>query len=106
MPFSGELFLGFPVDPVFKNELKKANAHLVAAFIQGEGDQENGDYLCEVMHQGMQFFGKFLGKIAELQQIELLEMHIYSVLKKLVPNFPYEEIPLYVFPIEKSHEPS
>lgn len=98
--FTFQLFLGFPVDELYAEELSKANPYVVAQFIQKEGD-----YLREITYQDMRFFGKFLGHIAELQQIELLEANIYSLLKKLVPNFSYQEIPLYLFPIEESHGP-
>lgn len=97
--FIFQLFLGFPVDKLYGEELGKANPHIVAQFIQKEGS-----YLREITYQDMRFFGKFLGNFTELRKVTLLEANIYSLLKKLVPNFPYQEIPLYLFPIEDPHE--
>ena len=93
--FEVQLFLGFPVDTLFSQEMEKANPNVVAQFIQKEGD-----YLREIFHNDMTFLGKEIGKIVSLPQLELLEENIYSLLKKVVPEFPYQETPLYLFPIE------
>ncbi|MFQ5728768.1 MAG: hypothetical protein ACE5GN_00205 [Waddliaceae bacterium] len=96
--FEVQLFLGFPVDILYSQEMEKANPNVVAQFIRKEGD-----YLREISHNDMKFLGKEIGKIISLPQLELLEENIYSLLKKVVPEFPYEEAPLYLFPVE-AHE--
>ncbi|MGA8165351.1 MAG: hypothetical protein WB791_10105 [Waddliaceae bacterium] len=102
-----QLFLGFPLDKLFVEELGKANPYLVAQFIQTgrEAYSADSEYLREIIYQEMHFLGKFLGGIANLQHIELVEANIYSLLKRLVPHFSYEEIPLYLFPIDISDGP-
>jgi len=95
--FEMQLFLGFPVDAIYASELEKVNPNLVSQYVQ-----DSDDYLREVIQNELRFLGKNIGKIITLSQLELIEANIYSVLKKLVPDYPYEETPLYVFPIEHS----
>jgi hypothetical protein len=47
----------------------------------------------------MRYFGKFANANLTMSALELLEKNVYSLLKKIVPDFPYEETALYVFPI-------
>lgn len=96
--FSACLFLGFPVDPLFAEKLKKANPALLNAFIQ-----EGGEDLCEINYRQMRYIGKRLGSIISLDNLELLEKNIYSFLKRLVPDFPYEEAPLYLVSLLDDH---
>lgn len=91
--FDSELFLGFPVDPLFAVALGKTNPFAVKQFLGG------GDYLTDLTHNDMRYLGKFLGKISTLPQLELVENNVYSLLKRVVPNFPYQETPLYLFTI-------
>jgi hypothetical protein len=96
--FDYQLFIGFPKDPLFQKELQKTNEYLVKQYI-------NGDSLVEIDHNGMQYLGKKLGKFAEFSKITLIENNIYSILKKLVPDFPYDETPLMLFTIpDTPHE--
>jgi hypothetical protein len=95
--FDYQLFIGFPKDPLFEKELQKANKHLIDQFIRS-----NGEYLEEINHQGMSYLGKKLGKLSQFSEIVLIEANIYSILKKLVPDFPYDETPLILFPIPES----
>lgn len=96
MNLEAELFLGFPVDELYSNQLKSINPHIKSQFIQ-EGDV----YLQEIVHQEMRYIGKFVGNIVEYKQLELLETNIYSILKRVVADFPYEETPLYLFPVSR-----
>lgn len=93
--FEKEIFVGFPVDSLFEKELAKVNPNLVAAFIQKRGDE----YLQDFVHEEIRYFGKRGGKNLTIAQLELIEENIYSLLKRLVPEFSYEEIPLYVFAV-------
>lgn len=93
--FHFQLFLGFPVDDLYSKQLDQVNPNLVKAFIQ-----ENEDYLTETHYNEMRFIGKVVGEIIALPQLELLEQNVYSLLKKIVPDFPYKEVPLYLFPIK------
>ncbi len=95
--FDYQLFIGFPKDPLFEKELRKANSHRTDQFINPQGD-----YLLEINHHGMSYLGKKLGKLEKFSEITLKEANIYSILKLLVPEYPYEEIPLMLFPIPES----
>ncbi len=88
------LFLGFPIDPIYEKELLKSNQRLIDQFIQSRGD-----YLREVSHGGMRYFGVEMDKLAKISEIDLKESFIYSILKILVKDYRYEEIPLTLFPI-------
>ncbi len=93
--FHFQLFLGFPVDELYSKQLDRVNPNLLKAFIQ-----EDGDYLTDVHHNDMRFIGKTIPETIALPQLELLEQNVYSLLRKLVPEFSYEEVPLYLFPIK------
>lgn len=93
--FKVNLFLGFPVDDLYVKALENVNPMVVAQFI----NEEEG-YLSDIMHSNMRFLGKNVGTVVVLPKLELLEANIYSLLKKLVPDFPYQEAPLYLFPLE------
>lgn len=95
--FDYQLFIGFPKDPLFENELQKVNPHLIKQFIH-----PHGEYLEEIHHEGMAYLGKKLGKLTKISEISLKEANIYSILKILVPEFPYDEIPLMLFTIPET----
>lgn len=91
--FAVELFLGFPVDALFADNKQEIDPQVVALFVQ------NGDeYLQDVMYKDKRYFGKFAGKINDLAALELLEEHIYSLLKKIVPSHNFEKKQLSLFP--------
>lgn len=92
--FEKEIFIGFPVDSLFEKELAKANQNVVAAFIQ-----ESNDYLQECLYENQRYIGKKAGANLSIAQIQLLEKNVYSLLRKIVPDFPYEETSLYLFPV-------
>lgn len=95
--FEIQLFLGFPVDALYAAELDKVNPNLVSQYVQ-----ESDDHLREIIQNEMRFIGKNIGKIITLPQLDLIENNIYSVLSKLVQDYPYDETPLYIFPIEQT----
>jgi hypothetical protein len=88
-----ELFLGFPVDPTFTKELSQIDPQLVALFIQNDDN-----YLKEIVYHDVRYLGKFAGKISDTSDLKLLEANIYSLLKKMIPDYPYENVPLVLFP--------
>lgn len=92
--FDAELFMGFPITSEFALLLDSVSPEIKKLFIQ-----ENPDYLREVSHNGHSYLGKFAGKIGEASSLELLENNIISLLKKLVPDYPYQQSSLVIFPI-------
>jgi len=88
------LFLGFPVNPSFAAQLSLVNPDIVRYFVK-----QNGDYLIEISHFNQLYLGKYIEGIASFSQLELLETHIHSLLKKLTPDFSCQEVPLILFPV-------
>lgn len=88
--FDTTLFLGFPLLELYLNELMRLPAVELALFIQ----KEPSPYLQQIENEGRGYLGKSIGSSVELGALEAFQSHIYSLLKKLVPIFPYEEYPL------------
>lgn len=95
-----ELFLGFHVNEVFHSALDEVDEEARMFFIQ-DGD----NYLQRVRHNGSLYLGKFLGIKSDLQCLRTIEENIYSLLTRLVPNYPCEETPLLLFPAERALSP-
>lgn len=91
--FDVELFLGFPIDETFEEAMASADSRLIQAFIQ-----PNQDYIQKFVYQNVAYLGKSAGKISEISKLDLLSSHIYSLLKKIIPDYPYEKVPLVLFP--------
>lgn len=87
------LFLGFPVDPLFAKQLQKVDPVLIKNFIGQK------DFLQKREFEGMEFLGKEIKTLETLAGVSLVEEHIISLLSRLVPDFPYSETPLYIFPL-------
>lgn len=88
------LFLGFPVDRLYESALLNVSPQLLALFIQNEGQ-----YLEEVFFENQRYLGHYLKSPANLSDLELMQSHIYSLLKRLVSSYPYEKSALWLFPI-------
>lgn len=82
------LFLGLALDEEFHRELAQINPYLSSLMIGKE------DYLQEAHAQGQSYLGKCLAPLPTLDQIEDLEKHVLSLLKKLVPHYSYSQNPL------------
>lgn len=95
-----DMFFGFPVDERFANALKSLDPRLINLYVQ-EGEDT---YLQSIENEGNKYLGKPVGIITETSTLELLQLNIYSILKKLVPDFPYESTPLELVPIVHSIE--
>jgi hypothetical protein len=79
-----QLFFGFQVDVSFEDALNKANSHTVKLFINN-----NSQYLHEVFHEGKRYIGKFVGQASDPQALELLQANIFSIAKKLTPDYDF-----------------
>lgn len=88
------LFLGFPVDPSY---IAQVNSQILELFLRSRNDE----YLHEVFHEGIRYFGKFAGQVSNVADLGLLQKNIYSLLKKLSPDYPYEQTPLVLFVVQK-----
>lgn len=81
------LFLGVPLD----KELAQTLELLPKTFAQGE------TYLSKVQFQDRTFLAKPIGEKADLETLHLLEVHLISVFKKLLPHFSVEAESLLLF---------
>lgn len=95
--FNTVLFLGFPVEDIFKMSLSHVDKNILDVFIS-----ENGEYLNKIIYRNQVYLGKFAGQIVDYDGLVLLETHIYSLLKKLVPDtkYHYKKTRLILFPLE------
>jgi hypothetical protein len=91
--YDSQLFLGLPVSHSFQRELDQLPASLHEVFIQNK----SSSYLQQVEYEGVRYLGKYLGSSIELVELDSSQNHIYSLLKKLIPHFPYEQNPLLLF---------
>lgn len=91
------LFLGFPIDSSFASAMKKLDPKILDFFFHSS----SGDYLLEVSHEGTPYLGKYVEELCSVSEITLLQSNIYSILKKLLPSYPYDDVPLVVFATEK-----
>lgn len=94
--FDSHLFLGFAVDSSFQKSFNLLNLITKELFIQ-----KNDAYLQEYFFNETLFLGKYLEKKTDLNQISLFSSNIYSLLKKIVPNYSYDQSDLWLIPVIK-----
>lgn len=86
--FDCKLFLGLPLSLAFQQELDQLPNSMREIFIQSEPSP----YLQRIECEGVGYLGKYLGASVELNDLDSLQDHIYSLLKKLIPSYPYEPL--------------
>jgi hypothetical protein len=89
------LFLGFPLSDSYQQMLDELPLGEREIFIQ----RQASPYLQQIESEGKRYLGKFLGASIEMAALESIQSHIYSILKKLVPCFPYEAHPILILAI-------
>lgn len=94
--FESILFLGFKVEQHYSIELAALNPDLLKLYTHSPSD-----YLEEIVQDNQRFLGKFLDNPCDLNTLELTKLHIYSVLKKLVPAHSYDKSELWLIPLIK-----
>jgi hypothetical protein len=97
--FDPQLFLGFQLDAAFSDSLKAVEPGRRGLFIQ-----ESPSYLQEASYQGSPWLGKFAGEISSLEDLFLLEKNVFTLLMKLVPDYPFENVHLALVPIFRAPE--
>lgn len=66
-----------------------SNRYLFDHFTSG------GEYLKRVTHEGKIYLGKEVSLILTMQELERVEAHILSLLKRLVPTFNPEALEIF-----------
>lgn len=90
--YSPKIFIGFPVSAEFSQSLQELSPEAKKVFIQ----DEPSEYLQQYRKDGKVYLGKEVGELTELSALAGLESHIYSLLKKLVPDYSYESSSLHL----------
>lgn len=93
--FDTQLFLGLPLTGSYQQELERLDLSERDFFIQGEVSP----YLQQIESEGVIYLGKYLGPSVETSSLDFSQTHIYSLLKKLVPDYPYEQHPLLLLAV-------
>ncbi len=88
------IFLGFPLDDACAAALEGLDPAFKKLYIQ-----DDAAYLQEIVHNEQRYLGKIVMQTESLDALELLQDNIYSLLKKLVPDYPFRDEPLQLFPI-------
>ena len=94
------LFFGFTPDSSVKEELKKVNPSLYQLFIT----EKSGNYLQEINHEKGWFIGKYIDEVVDCQKLKNLEVHVCSVMQRLIPSFSLKGGSMHLlatFPNEK-----
>ena len=92
------LFLGFPIIPSYIKVLEQIDSKILKFFIS----EDDPHYLKELVFDENRYFGKFVGNISSVSDLELLEKNIYSILNKFIPNISHEDVPLVLFAAQSS----
>lgn len=85
--FDYQLFFGYPQSDSFYRTLDQVSPALRALYIQSDPSS----YLQQIEYEGVTYLGKLVDVPIEVETLEALETHIYSLLKCLVPQYSYEQ---------------
>lgn len=94
--FDTILFLGLPLSNSYQLALLQLPSAEQEIFIQNQGAFQDSPYLQKIEHEGIEYLGKYLGSSIDMATLDLSYSHIVSLLKKLIPQFPYEQNPLFL----------
>ena len=102
--FDALLFLGFPLSPAFQQELLRVSSVERELFIQEggvSGELDPSPYLQIITYEEREYLGKTLGSIIELNDLEQFCSHLYSLLKKMVPQCSFDRHSLVLLALYK-----
>lgn len=86
------LFIGFPLSEDYQFELDQVPSAVKGIFIS----DHPSDYLQKVTREGIVYLGKKVESPFDLMQSDSTKANIFSLLNKLVPDYPYDEQSLYL----------
>ncbi|MEZ5315363.1 MAG: hypothetical protein R3E91_04040 [Chlamydiales bacterium] len=85
--FNVQLFLGFPLDSSFEEIISKSHPQLFFFFTKGE------KYLIDLVYDKQRYLGKLVPSAMTINELEDLEIHLLSLLKRLAPQYPFSQNP-------------
>lgn len=97
--YSVKLFFGVPISGEIAAKLSLVNPDLLSLFVQNEDH-----YLREAVIQNQRYMGKSIENAVDLASLELLQANIFSLLKKILPDYPIEKHPLILLPLQDANE--
>lgn len=100
--FDTVLFLGFPLIDAYRQALMQLPIAERELFIQNQ----DPIYLQKIENEGIEYLGKYLGSSIEMAALEMAYSHVYSLLKKLIPHFSYEQHPLLLLALPAQNSTS
>lgn len=97
--FFTKLFMGVVVEGSFATQFATANPQMIALFLN-----PNREYLLEVQHEGKRYLGKTISTAADLASLDQMEANIVSLLKKIIPDYAYDQMELVLFPLVETKD--
>ena len=89
--YSLELFFGFPIEQDLERLLRKSTPQILRIFIDNKSE-----YLHELIHEEKRYLGKFLGEMATIDDLELIQSNIYSIVKRIAGECDFSSHPAVV----------
>lgn len=89
-----KLFAGIPVKPDLKLQLQQSKSWQQTCILRPEQRD-----IIQIHYQGRDFIGNFLTqKRPTLSDVRISDAHIRRCLSLYCPNFPQDELSVYIFP--------
>ncbi len=85
--FDLKLLLGIAADVEFEQIVGRTNPNLVSLLMSG------GDYLSEISLDNQRYLCKPIPLSTTVNQLENIEIHLLSLLRKLAPNYSFAKNP-------------
>lgn len=86
------VFIGMPLEGLFLATYEAVPAQKRALFV---GKDETS--LREIQYQDKKYVGRFVPAMSSITDLEMIEQNVFSVLKRLTPEFHFDETPLILF---------
>lgn len=93
--FQYQLYLGLLAEDSLLQELRQLPPGFHDLFIQNQ----DSAYLQQIEFEGKIYLGKYLGTSIETSSLDSLQTNIYSLLKRLIPYYSYEQHPLLLLAV-------
>lgn len=91
-----QMFLGIPLDAELAQKMQALPSELLSQFVK-----ENDEIaLQHFVYQGRKYLGKFIGITVDSVKLELFELNIRSMIKKLFPDHEISRSDFILLPVQ------